>query len=291
MFTIIVPYYNMAEYLPKTLEALSEQTCQLFEVIIVDDGSAERLNYDVTQLMFSTKIIHTPNQGVSVARNIGASFAQFDWIIFLDAGDSFAINFLETMKGLIDRNSNFEFYASAFSFCKNNQKQLANTGLATGEFEFSYNSYLEHLCNGNYLFHLCSIVLSKKLFFSSGGFSPKATHGEDHEFILKALKSTHKCLFINEALFFYSLDDENSATRKKASVPIYAHTLYLMSLKPRLKNEDIYFINTILENLVVNLRKRFVFSGLLNMLNSLPIRLYLRFIKMVLKKGTSYAGK
>jgi glycosyltransferase involved in cell wall biosynthesis len=291
MFTIIVPYYNMGEYLSKTLESLSEQTCQLFEVIIVDDGSAERLNYDVSQLIFSTKIIHTPNQGVSVARNIGASFAQFDWLVFLDAGDSFEVEFLQTIKEAIEKHKSCNLFASAFSFIKDGVKQKTVTGLTAKHTTFNYSSYLKHLNEGSYLFHLCSLALSKKLFFAVGGFVPKATHGEDHELILKAIKMSNQCVFCNEYLFLYSLDDVNSATRKNKKTPVYAHSNLIKSLDVHTKEEGAYLVNTIIDNSVINLQKGFALIAIKNVLFTLPFSLYFQFFYSLSRKAIQYGKK
>ncbi len=294
MFSIIIPYYNMGGFLSKTLDSLSQQTCQLFEVIIVDDGSIVPLQLSFSDYKFDIRVIRTPNQGVSVARNVGASIASGTWLVFLDAGDFFVPRFIEMMNESILKNSNVELHTSAFSFGENGKINVASTGLTSCEVVFDYGTYLEHLCKGNFLFHVCSMTLTKELFFRSGGFRPKATHGEDHEFILKilkVLKPSGQFVFINKALFIYSLEDVNSATRKRTAIPIYTHTLYLKNLAKRMKVEDIYFINSIIDNLIVNSRKGFAINGLLNVYYSLPILSYGRFLMSIFKKALNYASK
>ncbi|WP_069453209.1 glycosyltransferase family 2 protein [Shewanella xiamenensis] len=291
MFSIVIPYYNIGNSIFKTLESLTLQTCQLFEVIIIDDGSIVPLQLDYTEYTFNIRIIRTPNQGVSVARNTGASLSNYDWLVFLDAGDFFVPRFIERMNDSILKNPNFELHTSAFSFGENGGLNVAKTGLNSTDVIFDYETYLEHLCKDNFLFHICSMTLTKELFFRSGGFSPKATHGEDHEFILKALKSTSFFMFINKSLFIYSLDDINSATRKRTAIPVYTHTLYLKNLSKRIQVEDIYFINSVVDNLIVNSRKGFFINGLRNAHYSLPISSYGRFVISVFKKVFKYARK
>ncbi|MEH8120982.1 glycosyltransferase family A protein [Aeromonas veronii] len=291
MFSIIIPYYNMGDFLSKTLESLSLQTRQLFEVIIVDDGSSIPLQLNTSDYIFSVKVVRTPNQGVSVARNVGASLAEYEWLIFLDAGDYYDAEFIAVIRESILKKPEIDFHASAFSFGENGEMKIASTGLVHCNVIFDYKSYLEHLCEGNFLFHVCSIALRKKLFFLSGGFSPKATHGEDHEFILKVLKISGDFMFINKPLFIYSLDDMNSATRKQKANPVYTHTYYLKNLPKRIDIENTYLINTVVDNLVVNLKKGFFIDGMLNVYYGLPFVSYGHFILLLFRKMVKYARK
>ena len=78
LISIIVPAYNVEQYLTACLSSIERQTYQNFEVILIDDGSI-----DSTGVICDTvatkddrfKVIHQKNQGVSVARNIGMRVA------------------------------------------------------------------------------------------------------------------------------------------------------------------------------------------------------------------------
>ncbi|MDR3301169.1 MAG: glycosyltransferase [Spirochaetaceae bacterium] len=88
--SIIVPVYNCAEFLPKCLGSLAEQTEENVQVILVDDGSTDRSpaicdEYAGKHPEF--EVIHKKNGGVSAARNDGISAARGAYIMFLDGDD------------------------------------------------------------------------------------------------------------------------------------------------------------------------------------------------------------
>ena len=90
--SIILPVYNQVESLLLCLKYFSNQNIpsNLYEVIIVDDGSEDELKYYdssssvFSQNAFKIKVIHQKNAGRSVARNIGVENASSECIIFFD---------------------------------------------------------------------------------------------------------------------------------------------------------------------------------------------------------------
>lgn len=108
-FSIIVPAYNVAEFLPQCIESVISQDFQDFEIILVDDGSTDETgkicdNY-AKKLPYSSiisqktkkvngkvktpyiKVIHQANAGLSEARNSGVAQASGQYLIFLDGDD------------------------------------------------------------------------------------------------------------------------------------------------------------------------------------------------------------
>lgn len=88
--SVIVPVYNLAEYLPRCLDSILSQTHHNLEVIVVDDGSADA-SFDVMRHYARKdsriKAIHQENGGVTSARLRGIAEATGDWIGFVDGDD------------------------------------------------------------------------------------------------------------------------------------------------------------------------------------------------------------
>ena len=289
MYSVIVPYYNIGFHINRTLKSLAEQTFKGFELIIVDDGSIIPLEDIVDKIDLNYRIIRTPNHGVSVARNIGASLAEHEYLIFLDAGDSYDPYFLASLHAASCSND-YSLYATSFTLSKGGSHELIDTGVVSQNCIFTYSSYLEHICAGNYLFHICSIAINKKLFFSVGGFKPLATHGEDHEFILKCIKTEDSVYFINKGLFHYSLDDESSATRSRKFQPIYAHA-YLLKGMSASAVEEKYFAYIMLDFLIVNLKKGFIIRPLIQFIKFMPVSSYRAIYSQFISRYFRYAKK
>lgn len=88
LISVIVPVYNLEQYIVDTIESVLRQTYQHFELIVVDDGSTDRTaeiceSFDEPKL----KLIRQKNQGANAARNAGLRAAQGDYIAFLDGDD------------------------------------------------------------------------------------------------------------------------------------------------------------------------------------------------------------
>ena len=91
LISVIVPVYNLENYIVRTLDSILSQTYKNIEVIVVDDGSTDssaKIIDDYADLHRDViKILHIKNSGVSVARMKGVLAAKGDWIGFTDGDD------------------------------------------------------------------------------------------------------------------------------------------------------------------------------------------------------------
>lgn len=88
--SIIVPCYNVENYVEKSILSLMNQTLKEIEVIAIDDGSNDRTSEildKIAKQYSNLKVIHKKNEGVSIARNIGIKEACGEYIGFLDSDD------------------------------------------------------------------------------------------------------------------------------------------------------------------------------------------------------------
>lgn len=89
-FSIILPTYNRAHFLPKAIESVLSQTFKDWELIIVDDGSTDNTKEVVANYQDSRiRYIYQKNQERSAARNNGIDQAQGEYVCFLDSDDYF----------------------------------------------------------------------------------------------------------------------------------------------------------------------------------------------------------
>ena len=107
-FSIIVPVYNVQEYLPRCLKSISEQTYDNFEVILIDDGSTDESGHICDEFVKNDtrqSVIHTVNHGQSAARNCGLSNATGDYVLYVDSDDYIELNTLEEFSKVIKANN------------------------------------------------------------------------------------------------------------------------------------------------------------------------------------------
>ncbi len=104
LVSVVVPTYNRADRLGKTLRSVLNQTWQDFELIVVDDGSTDGTR-DVVSSFSRIKYISLPdNHGVSRARNEGLSQARGRYICFLDSDDLWDKNKLKVQLQWMENN-------------------------------------------------------------------------------------------------------------------------------------------------------------------------------------------
>ncbi len=98
LISIIVPVYNVEEYLKECAASILAQTYENFEVIFVDDGSTDSSG-EICDILANlderVKVIHQENAGLSGARNSGIDAAKGQYICFIDSDDMIRSKYLE----------------------------------------------------------------------------------------------------------------------------------------------------------------------------------------------------
>lgn len=90
LISIIIPVYNVEEFLPKCMDSVLKQTYRDFEVLLIDDGSTDgsaAICDEYAQQYDCCKVFHRQNAGVAASRNFALSKAKGKYIVFLDSDD------------------------------------------------------------------------------------------------------------------------------------------------------------------------------------------------------------
>ena len=102
-FSIIIPVFNVAKELPRTIESLRRQAFDNFEIVLVDDGSTDGSSELVDAYSDIATVLHQKNQGVMVARQNGFKASSGEWILFVDGDDAIKPETLLSVKEEVDR--------------------------------------------------------------------------------------------------------------------------------------------------------------------------------------------
>ena len=89
MISVIIPVYNVGDYINKCLASLAEQTMDDCEFIVIDDGSTDNSRIIIDEYCKDPRFhcFHTNNRGLSAARNLGIEKAHGEWLMFVDGDD------------------------------------------------------------------------------------------------------------------------------------------------------------------------------------------------------------
>ncbi len=152
LISVIVPIYNMEDYLIKCIESIINQTYKKLEIILVDDGSTDNCGIicDAYKLIDSRiKVIHKSNGGLSSARNAGLDIATGSLIGFVDSDDYLESTMYEKLK------NNMDYYQSDISVCnfyhvKNGKREPSmkklpsNIAEGKNKFDNMHNEYIPY---------------------------------------------------------------------------------------------------------------------------------------------------
>lgn len=90
MISVIIPIYNVSQYLSQCVDSVLTQSYQDLEIILVDDGSTDecpQMCDDYQKRDARVRVIHKKNGGLSDARNVGMKIASGEWTFFVDSDD------------------------------------------------------------------------------------------------------------------------------------------------------------------------------------------------------------
>lgn len=107
LISVIVPIFNVAEFLRECLESLQNQTYENVEILLIDDGSSDESG-DICEKFASEnakfRVFHKKNGGQAVARNLGLDNAKGEYIAFLDSDDILESHFCEKAYEILKQN-------------------------------------------------------------------------------------------------------------------------------------------------------------------------------------------
>ena len=208
-FSIIIPCYNQAHFLPDCLESLLKQEFQDWEAIIVNDGSPDDTNEVAkrfTDRDSRIKLTEKKNGGLSSARNFGISQAVGERYIFLDADDFLYLDCREKIYRLAEKSNDFDLIQCGYSYITEDKKRVLGLVNAVKK-----NSLVPEIFKRN-LGPCHSICISKKLALAIGTFDEQLRSVEDWDFWMRAIKAGGKQKIIQESLVYYRYS-KNSMSR------------------------------------------------------------------------------
>lgn len=201
--SVIIPCYNIAEYIERCVESVINQTYRELEIILVDDGSTDmtgELCEKLSKIDSRIKVLHKENGGLSDARNAGIDVAEGDFYSFVDGDDYLELDAYEIM----------------MSEMKNVNVSLVSAGIIVEDIEgnrhFSMSNEYVLLNREEALLNLlgpvrtiiqssCNKLFRKQLF--QGLRYKKGIINEDMEILPKILDRCNQVVLLNKPVYYY----------------------------------------------------------------------------------------
>lgn len=195
-FSIIIPVYNLVDYIQETLSGIKDQLWDDYEIIIVDDGStdgtAELLDrLDNPRLT----VLHQRNKGVSCARNIAINAAKGTYIAFLDGDDIWLPEHLSHAAHFFQAHPNAAWYTSNYakSFSPEQDKKNIHPG------EQPVLRLCHYFTDHNFRIHSSSTIIRRDAIPEGGMFPEDLRYGEDLV-AFASIASLHPIIGVNDSI-------------------------------------------------------------------------------------------
>ena len=265
--SIIVPVYNVEQYLERCIESILAQTFTDFELILVDDGSTDlskNICDNYKKIDNRVRVIHKKNEGVSKARNTGINISKGKYIQFIDSDDWIENDLLENILNRIkEDNSDIVFFG--FNYENEDDELIKVKNCKGNEIVYGYEQCLEKALKlykeDLFGYTWCKLFKSSIIKENNILFNTNVSYCEDEEFTCKYYKYV-KSVSIDKGIYYhyiYYFKNRCSLTTNRNDEDIYVRDIVFSAWVDLLFKEDkykLYLINKAYKNIL------FLFSNI-----------------------------
>ena len=247
--SIIVPVYNVEQYLERCVESILKQTMTNFELILINDGSSDNSGQVCDELSRKDtriRVLHIPNGGVSNARNLGIQSSRGEWISFIDSDDFVTEDYLETLLQPVETDETIGFSIGKLHHIQQTLKELLKTE-KTSFFPVA--------------------KLFRKSLIQDHQFNTKYHLAEDALFLTELLiQSKCNTVFVDKPIYFYDHREGSATTSVNQyvfdTVTVYQEIIAMVKkefpkLQPELNNREYWSYITVYDKLIFANNKQF----------------------------------
>ncbi|NWJ51821.1 MAG: glycosyltransferase family 2 protein [Bacteroidetes bacterium] len=195
LISFIVPCYNDGKFILECLNSIHEQDYKTYEVIIINDGSKDKITNQIVSTIVhpKVKVLQTTNQGPAKARNLGILNSQGKYILPLDADNKIATSFVTEAIAVLENNPGIKIVSC----------DLKIFGLKDGYVKFATYT-LEKLLGRNLM--ECASIYRREDFDKTKGYNPNmiGTY-EDWDLWLSLLENGGEVYQIKKPYIFYRI--------------------------------------------------------------------------------------
>ena len=202
-FSVIVPVYNVSQYLQECVDALTRQTFDDYEIILVDDGSTDdsgvRCDGFRSEFPDRVRVIHQTNGGLGAARNTGLEAARGEYFLFVDSDDTISRDTLRILDRKI-RETSAKMVVFGFYYVYPDRKEPGEEPMLAGEDHVTLAQHPELLMQTP---SACLRAWHRSLFDDPEVRFPGRVWYEDLRTTPKALAHCDSISVIPDRLYFY----------------------------------------------------------------------------------------
>jgi glycosyltransferase involved in cell wall biosynthesis len=243
LVSVIIPVYNLEDYIENCLNSIINQTYKNLEIICVDDGSEDSSSEKIKAMAEKDKrivLIQQKNAGVSAARNVGMRNSHGEYLVFVDGDDYIHYQAIEILLDCAEKSGSNMICAYEIITNVLNEKMYE-----IPKYTFKYTEYKDMFINadGSFLGKSACAKLIKREIALASEFPQDITSGEDGYYIISLLSRGAKVAVVDERLYYY-YKRENSTVTSKFSIKKFSITKSFDRICEKLKTSDNEFLKS-----------------------------------------------
>ena len=236
--SIIIPVYNVENYIRSCLDSIVNQTYKNIEVILVDDGSNDlsgKICDEYAQKDTRFKVYHNTNHGVSYSRNYGIDISTGEYIIFIDSDDIISLQYIEEMMKVIVENEVDLVVCNVIDiFLPRGKRKGRHIGILSGNFRIDYVNLINLLRVPVAKMYKATIIHKNRIYFPDN-----IAYNEDQLFNFLYYRYVKLYKYTNKAEYYYC--HKRTGLSQQKNEETFLSSLYkLKQEKIFLKNMEIY---------------------------------------------------
>ena len=236
--SVIIPAYNIAKYVEETLDSVLAQTFKDFEIIVINDGSPDTIEFEKVLKPYFDQIIYLKieNIGAGAARNIAIEHSRGELLAFLDGDDIWYPEFLESQVKFLETSNYDLVYTDADLFGESglNGQTYMQTSPSSGKANFE--SLLDLKCN----VITSGTIAKKQLVVNAGMFETEKVRAHDFHLWLRMAKQGAKIGYQKKVLLKYRIRLDslsgNSVQRIQREIDVYKRVSRMIELNEAQQN-------------------------------------------------------
>lgn len=231
MVSLIIPVFNVEEYLEECLESIINQSFSDYEVILVDDGSTDRSRLIISNYeknFNKVTVLYQKNKGVSEARNLAFKHAAGEYVLYIDSDDFLKINMLELMVNKA-KNTKADIVMCNYNlyYGDNNENNRVFSYNLLEDNIYSSKEVIDMMLNFKLQGQLWNKLFKRSLLIEDNFEFESGRYIQDIFPVFKVINRSEKIAFINEDLYYYRQRDTSTIHKKNIKlVEDYYHAMY-----------------------------------------------------------------
>ncbi|EOU1682982.1 glycosyltransferase [Clostridium perfringens] len=245
ILSIIVPVYNVEEYIIQCLDSLIEKKYNNIEIILIDDGSKDSSGIiceEYKNKFNNIKVIHKKNGGLSDARNCGIENSNGKYLMFVDSDDYISCEGIQSILDVIENNIVDVLMYTYYEFEKFNKfDEIFGkcTELDNGYYKTNNIILSKILKNTSELWPAWKYIVRKDFLLKNNIKFKKGFLHEDVDYTARLMSCMNNFYYLDKPIYYYRVNREGSIMNSKSVKSLLDTSRIIIDLKEFFENNNI----------------------------------------------------